>query len=72
MLHVALDPKLERQLAEVAARIGQAPDEIARKALLAYLEELEDYATAVEAWKEHDPAATKSSEEMLRELGLED
>lgn len=72
MLEVTLDPELERQLAEVAARIGEAPDEIARKALLAYLEDLEDYATAVEAWKEHDPAKTLSTEEMLRALDVAD
>ena len=72
MLEVALDPELERHLADIAARVGQAPDELARKALLAYLEDLEDYATAVEAWKEHDPAKTVSSVEMLRELGLTD
>lgn len=72
MLQVALTPELERQLAAIAERVGQAPDELARRALLAYLEDLEDYATAVEAWKAHDPAKTISSEEMLRELGLED
>ena len=72
MLQVPLTPDLERHLAEIAARVGEAPDELARKALLAYLEDLEDYATAVEAWREHDPAKTVSSEEMLRELGLED
>jgi predicted DNA-binding protein len=72
MLQVVLSPEIERQLADIAARTGDAPDELARRALLAYLEDLEDYATAVEAWKEHDPAKTVSSEEMMRELGLED
>ena len=72
MLQVVLSPEIERQLADIAARTGDAPDELARRALLAYLADLEDYATAVEAWKEHDPAKTVSSEEMMRELGLED
>jgi predicted DNA-binding protein len=72
MLQVTLTPELEQHLADIAARTGDAPDELARRALLAYLEDLEDYATAVEAWKEHDPAKTVSSEEMMRELGLED
>ncbi len=72
MLQVSLTPHLERHLAEIAARVGQAPDELARRALLAYLEDLEDYATAIEAWREHDPARTVPSDEMLRELGLED
>lgn len=71
MLEVPLDAELERTLASIAARTGDAPADLARKALLAYLEDLEDYATAVEAWKEHDPAQTISAEEMLRELGVE-
>ena len=72
MLQIPLDPPLERHLAEIAARVGEEPGELARRALLAYLEDLEDYAVAVEAWKEHDPAKSISSEEMLRELGVED
>jgi predicted DNA-binding protein len=72
MLEIPLDPELERHLAEIAARVGEAPGELARKALLAYLEDLEDYAVAVEAWKEHDPGSTLSTEEVLRELGVED
>ena len=72
MLEIPLDPQLERHLAEISARVGEAPGELARKALLAYLEDLEDYAVAVEAWKEFDPSQTKSSEEMLRELGVAD
>ncbi len=42
MLEVPLDPRLERHLAELAARIGEAPGELARQALLAYLNDLED------------------------------
>ena len=72
MLEIPLDPQLERHLAEIAARVGEAPAELARKALLAYLEDLEDYAVAVEAWKEHDPSKTLSTDEVLRELGVED
>lgn len=72
MLEVSLDPELEKHLAAVAERVGTAPSELARRALLAYLEDLEDYSIAVEAWKEHDPTKTISTEEMLRELGLAD
>ena len=71
MLQVPLDAELERTLASNAERSGDAPADLARKALLAYLEDLEDYATAVEGWKSHDPARTVSAEEMLRELGVE-
>jgi predicted DNA-binding protein len=72
MLQVALSPDLERHLADIAARVGKAPDELARRALEAYLEDLEDYATAVEAWKEFDPKDAIPLEQAKRELGLED
>lgn len=72
MLSIVIDPEIEARLAAVASKTGNAPDELARRALLAYLEDLEDYAVAVEAWKEHDPAKTLTTEEMLRELGVAD
>lgn len=72
MLQVPLEPEIERLLADIAARIGEAPATIAQKALLAYLEDLEDYAIAVEAWREFDPAQAISLEEVKRELGMAD
>lgn len=72
MLSLTIDPDTEARLAAIAASTGDAPDELARRALLAYLEDLEDYAIAVEAWKDHDPAKTLSLEEVKRELGMED
>ena len=70
MLEIPIDAELERTLAAAAARSGEAPGELARKALLAYLEDLEDYATAVEAWNARQPGEAFSTEEMLRELGV--
>ena len=72
MLQVPLTHDLERTLASIAARTGDAPGDLARAALVKYMEDLEDYAIAVEAWREYDPAKSISSEEMLRELGLKD
>jgi predicted DNA-binding protein len=72
MLQVALDPELERHLSDIAARLGEAPEDLARKALRAYLEDLEDYALAVQAWNDYEPGTSMSSEEMLRELGVAD
>ncbi|HEX8383331.1 MAG TPA: hypothetical protein VF592_08150 [Sphingomonas sp.] len=71
MLEVPLDPELERTLAAIAARTGDAPGDLARAALLKYLEDLEDYAVAVEGWRANDSSRNLSSEEMLRELGLD-
>lgn len=71
MLEIPLDPELERTLAVIAARTGDAPGDLARAALLKYLEDLEDYAVAVEGWRANDPSQNISSEEMLRELGLD-
>ncbi len=71
MIEIQLDPQLERHLADIAARVGEAPGELARKALLAYLEDLEDYAIAVEAWKEHDGKGTVSLDELMTRYGVE-
>ncbi len=70
MLSLAIDPETERRLAAVTAKTGDAPDELARRALLAYLE---DHATAVEAWKEFDQdrSGAVSAKELLKRYGLE-
>lgn len=65
MLQVPLTPELERALAAVAARTGDAPGDLARKALVRYLEDLDDYAVAVEASREFDPADTVSLDELM-------
>ena len=72
MLEIPLDPELERHLARIAERAGEKPADLARKALLAYLEDLEDYAIAVEAWKEFDPKDAIPLEEVKRALGMAD
>lgn len=73
MLSVPLDAELESRLSAIAARSGEAPDAIARAALLAYLEDLEDYAVAIEAAREADldPSKRVSLEEMKRALGMD-
>jgi predicted DNA-binding protein len=71
MLEINLDPKLARHLSDISARVGQAPEELARRALLAYLEDLEDYALAVEASKEFDPDDTVSLDELMARYDVE-
>jgi predicted DNA-binding protein len=69
MLAIPIDPATEKRLAAAAARIGETPDTLAAKALQTYLEDLEDYALAVEAMK--DARETATLDEMKRELGLD-
>jgi predicted DNA-binding protein len=71
VLEILLDPQLERHLADIAARVGEAPAELARRALLAYLEDLDDYAIAVEAWRECDLDDTVSLDELMARHGVE-
>lgn len=71
MLEIQLDPKLERHLADIAARVGEAPAELARKALVAYLEDLEDHTVAVEADKEFNPKDTVSLDALMTRYGVE-
>lgn len=71
MLALKIDTDTQRRLAEAARKSGEQPATLAARALEAYLEDLEDYAFAVEASKEFDPARTVSLEEMRRELGMD-
>lgn len=72
MLQVDLTPELEQHLSSIAARTGEAPGEIARKALLAYLEDLEDYAAAVEADRALDRSDTVSLQALLTRYDVAD
>ncbi|MFL9841644.1 CopG family transcriptional regulator [Sphingomonas sp. ST-64] len=71
MIELNLDPELEKALAAAAARTGEAPADLARKALLAYLEDLEDYALAVEASRDLDRKDTVSLHEMMTRYNVE-
>lgn len=72
MLEVRIDPALEERLAAIAAKTGDSPELLAQKALLAYLEDLEDYATAVEAMKEFDRTKTVSLDELMARYDVAD
>ena len=72
MLSIFLDIATETRLASAAVRLGEAPDALAARVVGSYLEDLEDYARAAEAWAKHDQAAVKSLDEMKHELGLAD
>lgn len=71
MLAIPLDTATEARLASAAARLGEEPHALAARAVGRYLEDLEDYARAAEAWAELDLAAVTSLADMKVELGLE-
>jgi predicted DNA-binding protein len=71
MLHVSLNEEAEATLRRLAERVGETPEAIAGRALVACLEELEDYADAVEAVRSHDPATSVSLDQLIARYGLE-
>ena len=71
MLAIRLDNELEVRLAEAAKRAGRTKTAFVRKAIEAYIGELEDYALLEEALSHPDAGKTISLEQMRRELGLD-
>ena len=70
MLTIPLDTATGARLASAAARLGEAPDALAARAVGSYLEDLEDYARAAAAWAELDRAAVRSLDDMKAVLDL--
>ena len=71
MLAIKIDAATAERLDAAARRLGEAPDAVAAKALLTYLEDLEDYARAADAVSECDEAGVVSLAQMKSELGLD-
>jgi predicted DNA-binding protein len=72
MLEVDLKPELEEILDSYAKKDGISKGERARRAIAEYLEDREDYDSAVEASREAGPGPHTSLEELIRKYGLED
>ena len=70
MLAIPLDIATEARLASAAVRLGEAPDALAARAVGSYLDDLEDYARAAEAWAALDAVAIVSLDAMKHEFGL--
>jgi RHH-type rel operon transcriptional repressor/antitoxin RelB len=70
MLAIRLPIDIENRLAQLAKKTGRTKTYFAREAILNYLEDMEDYYSAVAAIKK--PGKRYSSEEVRKELGLED
>ncbi len=52
MLAIKVPPEIEERLSELAAKAGRSREDIAREALLTYLEDMEDAFIAIERLKE--------------------
>lgn len=71
MLAIRLPEEIEKRLASLAEKTGRTKTFYAREAILAHIEDLEDYYLAEERMKHYDPAKAVSHEEMKRRYGLE-
>ncbi len=69
MLGIRLEPDLEARLTKLAAKTGRTKSYYAKEAIRAYLEDQEDYLTAIAALERNEE--TFSIEEIRKELGLE-
>ena len=68
MVTVDLEPEAERRLAEIAERAGITKSDLAREAVLEFLQDEEDARIAEERLK--NPGRIYSAGEAKRELGL--
>jgi len=69
MLSIVLQPELERKLESLARETGLSKSHLARKAILLYLEDHEDYLKGIASLNRHEPTITL--EELERRLGFD-
>lgn len=70
MLAITLPPEIEGRLADLALKTGRTKTFYARKAILEYLEDLEDYYLALEVIAQNNKRI--SHKELKAKYGLED
>jgi RHH-type transcriptional regulator, rel operon repressor / antitoxin RelB len=71
MLAINLEPELEKLLINTAERSGLSLDSFVREAIERMIEDQEDIALLEEALRDPGHGETISSEQMKRELGLD-
>jgi len=71
MVELQLEAETESLLEQFAARLGQTKAEFARRAVLSFLEDSEDYEAGVQALKESEGQPRFSLAEVVESLGLE-
>lgn len=69
MLGIRLEPELEARLTALAKKTGRSKSYYAREAIKQFLEDREDYLSAVAAIERYEPDI--SLEELEKRLGLE-
>jgi RHH-type rel operon transcriptional repressor/antitoxin RelB len=72
MLALRIDAKTEKRLEALAARTGRTKSYYARAAILAHLDDLEDFYLAEERMKSFRPEDAIPIAELKAELGLDD
>jgi RHH-type rel operon transcriptional repressor/antitoxin RelB len=71
MLAIRLPEEIESRLEELARKTGRSKTFYAREAILAHLEDLEDFYLAEERMKRYDEARTVPLADLLERNGLE-
>jgi RHH-type rel operon transcriptional repressor/antitoxin RelB len=72
MLALRIDPETELRLERLAARTGRTKSFYAREAILAQLDDLEDFYLAEERMKGFRPADAIPLADVKADLGLDD
>ena len=72
MLALRIDPQTEKRLEALAARTGRTKSFYARAAILAHLDDLEDFYLAEERMKNFRSEDAIPIAELKAELGLDD
>jgi predicted DNA-binding protein len=71
MVELHLETEAESLLESFAARSGQSKSEFARRAVLSFLEDKEDYEAGIQALKESEGQPRYTLAEVVESLGLE-
>jgi RHH-type rel operon transcriptional repressor/antitoxin RelB len=73
MITIELPERIEKRFEELASKAGKTTELCAKEAIMAYLEDLEDYQDAMETLSDIKAGKTKTVrlEEVMKDYGLE-
>jgi RHH-type transcriptional regulator, rel operon repressor / antitoxin RelB len=72
MIAVRLPSEIENRLARLSRLTGRTKTHYVREAILAYMDDLEDYFLAEERMRTFDRAKTISLDDLVKKYGVED